>query len=292
MTWYERRASCRWSAEAALRWWMRGSAALAGGLVVLVLAFVLAEALPLLLRVGGGRLFTDASWQPTAGRFGIGPLVWGTLLVAGGAVALAAPLGIASAVFVHFYAPQALVRPYRRAVELLAGIPSVVYGLWALVVLVPLLARLRPPGTCLLAGMLVLAVMVLPTVALFADASLARLPPELWRGAAALGLGRWATVRAVALPAARAGLAAGVLLAAVRAVGETMAVLMVCGNVIAVPADGLAPVRALTAHIALEMGYAAGEHRAALFATGLVLLAMVGALVGAVHLFGRRGHHA
>ena len=164
-------------------------------------------------------------------------------------------------------------------IELLAGIPSVVYGFWGLVVLVPLIGRIQPPGTSLLAGIAILTIMILPTIALMADASLAKVPPEYLRGAAALGLSRWATIRSIVFPAAKSGLFTGVILETGRAIGETMAILMVCGNVVQTPKSLFDPIRTLTANIALEMAYATGDHRSALFVSGLVLMALIVALV-------------
>ncbi len=278
-----------------LTWVLRGCGAASAAVVVLIAAFLVTESIPGLRAVGLGRFFRDPSWHPAAaaaeGTFNLAPMVWGTLLSTAGAVLLAAPLGLLSAVFCRFYAPPALARPYRRLIELLAGIPSVVYGFWGLVVLVPLVARVRPPGASLLTGVLILALMVLPTVALTADAALESVPRRYLRGAAALGLGRWATLAGVALPAARSGVATGVILAAGRALGETMAVLMVCGNVVQVPASVFDPVRTLTANIALEMAYALGDHRSALFVSGLLLLALVSALVLAAEAVDRRRLH-
>ncbi len=262
---------------------LRGCGVVTGAVAVLIAAFLALESLPGLRRVGLGRFFSDPSWHPAPaavdGAFNLLPMLWGTLAATAGAVLLAAPLGVLSAVFSRHVAPPVLGRTYRRLIELLAGIPSVVYGFWGLVVLVPLIARLEPPGASLLAGILVLALMILPTVALTADAALEAVPRRYLRGAAALGLGRWATLAGVALPAARSGIATGVLLATGRALGETMAVLMVCGNVVQVPDSFFAPVRTLTANIALEMAYATGDHRSALFVTGLLLLILVSALV-------------
>jgi phosphate transport system permease protein len=195
---------------------------------------------------------------------------------------------VLSAIFSRFYAPEHLRTAYRRLVELLAGIPSVVYGFWGLVVLVPLIGRLQPPGPSLLAGVIILAIMVLPTIALMADAAIENVPEPYLRAAAALGLSRWGTIRGVVLPAARSGLFTGVILETGRAIGETMAILMVCGNVVQTPDSLFDPIRTLTANIALEMAYAVGDHRAALFVTGLVLMAMIVALVIAAELTARR----
>lgn len=205
---------------------------------------------------------------------------------------LAVPLGILSAVFCRLYAPPSLSRLYRRLLELLAGIPSVVYGLWGLVVLVPLIARIQAPGASLLAAILVLTLMVLPTMALAAEASLAAVPVSYLQGAAALGLSPWAILRGVMFPAARSGLFTGMILQSGRAIGETMAVLMVCGNVVQTPSSLFDPIRTLTANIALEMAYALGSHRAALFLSGLLLLGMSMALVSTAEWISRRRGYA
>ncbi|MBW3540052.1 MAG: phosphate ABC transporter permease subunit PstC [Planctomycetes bacterium] len=275
---------------------LRVCAAVAGAVVLLIVGFLVVESLPALRDVGLGRFFGDPSWHPAAGvrggRFNLVPMIVGTLLTTAGALAVAAPLGVASALFCRFYAPKFAAGAYRRIVELLAGIPSVVYGFWGLVVLVPLIARLQPPGTSLLAGIAVLSLMILPTTALVADAAIAAVPTEYLRAAAALGLSRRGTIFGVVLPAARAGILTGVLLATARALGETMAVLMVCGNVPQIPHSLFDPVRTLTANIALEMGYAMHTHRAALFVSGLVLMVLVAGLVAAAALLSRRAADA
>jgi phosphate transport system permease protein len=270
-------ARSRAATDRVLVWGQRASAALSAAVLVLIVVFVGWEAAPALGRLD---LSWGGSWHPSEGRFGLAPMLVGTLLVAGGAVALAAPAGVASGVFCRFYAPPRVASVYRAIVELLGGIPSVVYGLWGLVVLVPLIARAAPPGASVLAGVLVLGLMILPTAALVSDAALGSVPPQLLASAAALGLSRWTTVRRVALPVARSGIRTGVVLGAGRALGETMAVLMVCGNVARIPGSPFDPARTLTANIALEMAYALGDHRAALFASGLLLLGVVSGLVG------------
>lgn len=269
----------RWSTDELLCWSLRGIATIAGTIVMLIVVFLIVEALPVLHHVGLLRFFTDPSWHPAEGLYNLTPMLWGTLFAMTGSVLIATPLGILSAVFCHYYAPSVLARPYRRLIELLAGVPSVVYGFWGLVVLVPLIAEIQPPGPSLLAGILILTIMILPTIALMADASLANVPQQYLRGAAALGLPRWATIRGVVFPAVRSGLFTGVILETGRAIGETMAILMVCGNVVQIPSTIFDPIRTLTANIALEMAYAIGDHRAALFVSGLVLLAMIVALV-------------
>ena len=269
--------SC-WSTDDLLCWLLRGMAMIASTIVMLIVTFLIVEALPVLRHVGVLRFFTDPSWHPAEGFYNLTPMLWGTLFAMAGSVLIATPLGILSAVFCQYYAPTRLARPYRRLIELLAGIPSVVYGFWGLVVLVPLIGEIHPPGPSLLAGILVLTIMILPTIALMADASLANVPQQYVRGAAALGLPRWAMIRGVVFPAAKSGLFTGVILETGRAIGETMAILMVCGNVVQTPSNLFDPIRTLTANIALEMAYALGDHRAALFMSGLVLMALIIAL--------------
>jgi phosphate transport system permease protein len=273
--------------ETLLLWLLRGLALISAAIILLILFFLIWEAVPLLQQVGLSRFFTDASWHPASNEFNLAPMLAGTLLLTVASVLIATPLGILSAIFCHYYAPPAIAQLYRRLIELLAGIPSVVYGFWGLVVLVPLIGRLHPPGPSLLAGTLILTLMILPTIALVADASLASVPPEYVKGAAALGLGRWAIIRGVVLPAARFGLMTGAILETGRAIGETMAVLMVCGNVVQVPHSLFDPVRTLTANIALEMAYAVDNHRAALFVSGLVLMGLIALLVAIAEVLNR-----
>ena len=266
---------------------LRGCAALAGAILLLIVVFLVAESLPVLRHVGLAPFFTDSAWHPAEKLYNLTPMLWGTLFAMTGAVLVATPLGILSAVFCHYYAPPVVARLYRRLIELLAGIPSVVYGFWGLVSLVPLIAKVRPPGTSLLAGIIILTIMILPTIALMADAALAAVPQQLLRGAAALGLSRWATIRGIVFPSAKSGLFTGVILETGRAIGETMAVLMVCGNVVEMPRSAFDPVRTLTANIALEMSFALGDHRSALFVSGLLLMAIIVALAVAAEVISK-----
>lgn len=267
-----------------------GSIALAVAVLLgLVLMLLVGESWQVLAGGGWTRFFAGEGWFPADGQFNLLAMLWATLACSAGALLIAVPLGVSSAVFSRFYSPGWLVMPLRRIMVLLAGIPSVVYGLWGLTVLVPLVARWEPPGASLLSAMLILALMILPTVALTSEAALAAVPISNLQGAAALGLSRKGIVLGVALPAARIGILTGALLAAMRSLGETMAVLMVAGNVVQVPASLFDPVRVLTANIALEMPYATGDHRAALFASGLLLMLIVTVLAW---LAGRGGAHA
>lgn len=271
--------SSRWPADQRLAIGLGLAAALVAAILGLVVAFLSKESWPLLRDIGLTRFLTDDGWHPTEQSYGMMPMLTATLAASFGALLLAAPLGLASALFCRFYAPPALARRYRRMLGLLAGIPSVVFGFWGLTVLVPLIARWEPPGASLLAAVLILALMVLPTVALTSDTALGAVPANWLHGAAALGLSRRGMLFGVAIPAARRGIFAGILLAAARALGETMAVLMVAGNVVQSPSSLFDPVRTLTANIALEMAYATGDHRASLFVSGLLLTALVLLLV-------------
>ena len=252
---------------------------LSGSIVLLVIVFLWKESWPALNELGLVRFFTDASWHPLSDRFGLVPMIAATLATTLGAVVVATPLGIGSAIFTQFYAPPRLARWYRRLIELLAGIPSVVYGLWGLVVLVPIMANLGGTGQGLLTAICVLALMILPTVSLTADVALGSVPPIWLQGAAASGLRPWTIATQVALPAARSAIGAGVMLATARAIGETMAVLMVAGNVVKMPTSLTGPVRTLTANIASEMGYASSSHRAVLFVSGLLLMVAAAGIV-------------
>ncbi|BAZ10851.1 phosphate ABC transporter, permease protein PstC [Calothrix sp. NIES-4071] len=263
-----------------LIWILRCLGVMAGAIALLIVVFLILESLQVLNHIGFTRFFTDSSWNPSAGLYNLSPMLLGTILAMGGSVLIATPIGIISAVFLQFYAPPYVAGLYRRTIELLAGIPSVVYGFWGLVVLAPLIGKIHPPGPSLLAGIAILTVMILPTVALVSHASLAKVPVSYIQGATALGLSRWATIRKVVLPAAKSGLFTGLILETGRAIGETMAILMVCGNVVQVPKSIFDPIRTLTANIALEMAYATGDHRSALFVSGLVLMGLITLLVG------------
>lgn len=278
------------SMDTLMRCLLRIAAGLAAAVVLLILLFLALESWPALRHISLKRFFTDPLWYPGEAMYNLAPMLSGTLYAAGGALVLATPLGIASALFIAYYASPRAAGIYRRLVELLAGIPSVVFGFWGLTTLAPLINQLHPPGASLLAGILILMLMILPTIALTAHAALLAVPAEYLRNAAALGMSRWGMIRGVALPAARTGVVAGVTLAAGRAIGETMAVLMVAGNVVQHAGSLFDPVRTLAANIALEMPYAMDDHRAALFVSGLTLMLLVMALSGAAGWLGRNRH--
>ncbi|GJL65329.1 MAG: phosphate ABC transporter permease subunit PstC [Nitrospirales bacterium] len=279
MTWSRTITSSPAKGDRILFHTLRCVAGIAGILLVCILIFLIIESLPALQHIGVTAFFTDASWHPTEGAYNLLPMFIGTLFATIGAVVLATPLGICSALFCEYYAPQAMTSGYRAFIELLAGIPSVVYGLWGLVVLVPLIASLHPPGPSLLAGILILTIMIFPTVTLVSLSALHQVPKEYIQGATALGCTRWSMIHQIILPSARPGILTGVVLQTGRALGETMAILMVCGNVVQYPSSMFDPIRTLTANIALEMAYATDIHRSSLFLTGLFLLTMVIVLI-------------
>lgn len=280
------------SRDARLLWLLSASALIASGLLVLILVFLVKESWPVIQNAGISKFIRSDGWYPNEGAYGLLPMLAASMAMPALAIVMAAPLGVASALFCRFYAPPLITRMYRWAIILLAGIPSVVLGLWGLTVIVPLILAVSPPGTSLLAGGIILALMILPTVALTTEAALAAVPKSYWQGAAALGLSREATILRVALPATGASIYAGILLAVARALGETMAVLMVSGNVVQLPSSLFNPVRTLTANIALEMAYATGDHRASLFVSGLVLTALVLALAAGARRSGGQIVHA
>ena len=244
-------------------------------LLILIVVFLVQQAWPLL---ASGKLLNFLSaegWHPLEGKLGMLPMLWATLASAIGALFIALPLGMAVAVFSLYIAPKFLKPIIILVVNLLAGIPSVVFGLWGLTWLVPLLNEWHAPGASLLAAILVLSVMILPTITITTRTALAALPASYQQAAACLCLSRTTVIIEILIPAASRGIGSGVLLALARALGETMAVLMVAGNVVQTPHSLFDPVRVLTANIALEMAYAADQHRAALFASGLLLMLLV-----------------
>ena len=244
--------------------------------LALIALFTFGEGLPIVAKVGLGQFLLGTRWAPTVGSFGIFPMIVGSVAVTAGALVVGVPLGLACAIFLVEFAPLRAASLMRPAIQLLAGIPSVIYGFWGLVVLVPLIRNfLGGPGLSILAGSAILGIMILPTVISISEDALRALPPAYKEGSLALGATHWQTIWRLELPAARSGLLAAVILGIGRAVGETMAVIMVVGNAVKVPDSILDPARTLTTNIGIEMGYASGEHRQALFATGIVLFAII-----------------
>jgi phosphate ABC transporter permease protein PstC len=244
--------------------------------LLLIALFIFKEGLPFILKVGLRDFLFSSVWDPQLGRFGIYPMVVASVWITIGAMIVGAPLGIAGAIFLTEFVPTRVMSVVKPTIELLAGIPSVVYGFIGVMVLAPLIrSHLGGPGLSVLAGSIILGVMVLPTIISISTDVIAAVPHSYREGSLALGATRWQTVHMVVLKAARPGILASVILGMGRAIGETMAVIMVAGNAVKLPHSVVDSVRTLTANIALEMGYATGMHRQALFATGIVLFAFI-----------------
>lgn len=253
-----------------------------------ITGFIFKEGAPFILRVGLENFFSG-DWHPTAQRYGIGYMIIGSACVTGGALLLGVPLGVACALVLGEMCSEGLRALLKPMVEILAAIPSVVFGFIGIAVLLPWIREhLGGPGASGLAGALVLGIMILPTIVAISLDALRAVPRSYRDASLAIGATEWQTIWHVVLPAARSGIVAAVILGVGRAVGETMAVVMVTGNAVQLPHSPLAPLRTLTANLALEMAYSTGDHRAALFATGVVLFVVIVVLNAMAGLARRR----
>jgi phosphate ABC transporter permease protein PstC len=258
--------------------------------LALITAFIFKEGLPFMMKVGAKDFLLSDEWRPKEAKFGIFPMIVGSLVVTAGAMVIGVVFGLGVAILLTQFCSPRLVSVLKPCIELLAGIPSVVYGFVGVVVLVPLIREhLGGPGLSVLAAAIVLGIMVLPTVISISVDALQAVPRPYYEGSIALGATEWQTTHMVTLRAARSGIVAAIILGMGRAIGETMAVMMVAGNAIALPRSPLDSVRTLTSTIALEMGYAAGDHRRALFATGVTLFVVIMILNSAALALSRRG---
>ena len=243
--------------------------------LLLIAIFITKEGMPAFVEIGLGRFLFGGEWRPGDEQFGILTMIVGSICVAIGALLLAVPLGVTCAIFLAEVAPPRIREIFRPMVELLVGIPSVVYGLVGMVVLVPLVRELGGTGFSLLAGVIVLTVMVLPTIICISEDSIRSVPIQYKEASLALGATQWQTIWHVLLPVARSGIIAAIVLGMGRAIGETMAMIMVIGNSPIFPDSPLDSVRTLTGNIAVEIAYATGIHESALFATGVVLFIFI-----------------
>ncbi|HAV21485.1 MAG: phosphate ABC transporter permease subunit PstC [Bacillota bacterium] len=265
--------------ETLVQWSLALVALFAIAALALIIIFIFKEGSPIIARLGIVEFIMGTKWSPSRGTFGILPMILGSFWVTLSALVIGVPIGLASAIFLAEMAPSGTSRILKFAIQLLAGIPSVVFGFIGLVILVPLIRQwLGGPGFSVLAAGIVLGIMILPTIVSVCYDVFKAVPQAYREGMIALGATRWQTIRMVVLPAARPGIIAAIILGMGRAVGETMAVIMVAGNATKIPVSLLEPVRTLTSNIALEMGYAVGEHREALFATGIVLFIIIAIL--------------
>ena len=244
--------------------------------LLLIAVFILKEGVPFMFKVGLKDFLLSSDWNPQAGKFGIYPMIVASLYVTFGAMLIGAPLGVAGAIFLNEFLPKPVMRVIKPTIELLAGIPSVVFGFLGVMVLAPMIrSTMGGPGLSVLAAAVILGIMVLPTVISISTDAIAAVPNSYREGALALGATRWQSVYMVIIKAARSGIIASIILAMGRALGETMAVIMVAGNTVKIPQALTDPVRTLTANIALEMANATGMAREALFATGVVLFVVI-----------------
>lgn len=244
--------------------------------VLIITLFIFGKGAPAIGAVGFFDFIFGQEWEPLADIYGILPMILASFYATLGAIIIGVPIGILTAVFLSEIAPVWLQQLVRPAVELLAGIPSVIYGFFGLLVIVPMIdENFGGGGNSLLAAIFILGVMILPTIVTISETALRAVPIEYKEGSLALGTSHIETIFRVILPAAKSGVVAAVVLGIGRAIGETMAVILVIGNTVQIPNSVLDRARTLTANIAIEMGYAYGLHQQVLFATGVVLFAFI-----------------
>lgn len=276
------------------------SAVVSVAAVVLIIVFIFSSGFPVLKETGVRAFIFGKEWRPTSGVYGILPLLAGTLSVTLGALAIGIPTGVGCAVFLSELAGGRIAGFFRAAIELLAGIPSVVYGFFGLAVIVPAIRELILPlvqiwkpdatssGFSVLAGAMVLAIMILPTIVSISENAIRAVPREFREASLALGADQRETILRVILPAAKSGIFSSVILAMGRAIGETMAVLLITGNTAKIPGGALDSAATLTGTIAMEMSYASPSHQQALFAIGIVLFAIIVILNGIAQIVMKR----
>lgn len=248
--------------------------------VALICIFLFANGVPAMAKIGFGKFLLGRTWQAGNGLFGIFPMIIGSIYVTAGAIIVGVPIGILAAVFLARFCPKPLYRIMKPGVELLAGIPSVVYGFFGLMIIVPWVRDTFRPyyggnGLSLFSAALLLGIMILPTIISISESAIRAVPDKYYQGALALGATHERSVFRTVVPAAKSGIMAGIVLGIGRAIGETMAVIMVVGNQPRMPKGIFEGARTLTANIVIEMGYATGLHREALIATGVVLFVFI-----------------
>lgn len=246
--------------------------------VLLICVFLFASGIPAMKEIGFGQFLFSSDWSPTSepAKFGIFPMIVGSVYVTAGALVVGVPVGVLTAIFLSHFCPKKIYPLLKSCVSLLAGIPSVVYGFFGLVVLVPLVRNtFGGTGNSILTASFLLGMMIIPTIVSVAEAALQAVPESYYEGALALGSNHVRSVFCTVVPAAKSGIFAGIILGLGRAIGEAMAVIMVAGNQARVPSSILKGVRTLTSNIVMEMGYAADLHREALIATAVVLFVFI-----------------
>lgn len=262
--------------ETAMKWVFMAAASLSILAVGLICVFLFANGIPAMGKIGIFDFLLGQKWKPTSGIYGIFPMIIGSIYVTAGAILVGVPLGILCAIFLAWFCPRKLYKVIKPAVELLAGIPSIVYGFFGLVVLVPMMQHLfGGSGKGVLTASVLLGIMILPTIIGVSESAIRAVPRSYYEGSLGLGATHERSVFFAVLPAAKKGILSGVILGVGRAIGETMAVIMVAGNQPVVPGSIFSGVRTMTANIVMEMGYAADLHREALLATAVVLFVFI-----------------
>ncbi len=257
--------------------------------VILICMFLFAGGIPAIKEIGVFNFLLGTSWKPTNNLYGILPMIVGSLYVTAGALIIGVPVGILTAVFMAEFAPVSIYAPLKAVVHLMAGIPSVVYGFFGLAVLAPFIREaFGGRGMSVLTASVLLGLMILPTIISVSETSIRAVPESYYEGGLALGASHERSVFFTVLPAAKSGIFAGVVLGIGRAVGETMAVMMVAGNQAVIPDSMLSGVRTLTTNIVLEMGYSTDLHREALIGTAVVLFVFILIINLSLSLWGRR----
>ena len=256
--------------------------------VALICVFLFANGIPAIGKIGPLKFLWGETWRPSNEIFGIFPMIVGSIYVTAGAILIGVPIAILTSVFLAKYCPKQIYRPLKSATELMAGVPSIVYGFFGLVLIVPMVRdfshflvevtgnkHLNSNGSSMLTASILLGIMILPTIIGVTESAIRSIPDSYYEGSLALGATHERTIFRVILPAAKSGILAGVVLGIGRAIGETMAVIMVAGNQARMPDGLLKGVRTMTANIVIEMGYATDLHREALIATGVVLFVFI-----------------
>lgn len=262
--------------EQVMRWVFAATAAFSIAAVALICIFLFLNGLPFFTKYDLGAFLTGTTWKPANNIFGILPMIVGSIYVTAGAIIIGVPIAFFASVYLAKFCNEKLYKILKPAVELMAGIPSIVYGFFGLVVIVPIMQKLMGgSGKSVLTASILLGIMILPTVIGVAESSIRAVPDSYYEGALALGATRERSVFFAVLPGAKSGILAGVILGIGRAIGETMAVIMVAGNQPVIPGNLAMGVRTLTSNIVMEMGYATDLHREALIATAVVLFVLI-----------------
>lgn len=261
--------------------------------VFLICFFLFANGIPAIGKIGPLKFLFGTEWRPSNEIFGIFPMIVASIYVTGGAILVGVPIALFTSVFMARYCPKKIYGPLKSGIELMAGVPSIVYGFFGLILLVPLIRNVfGGTGTSMLAASLLLGMMILPTIIGVTESAIRSVPESYYEGSLALGATKERSIFFVMLPAAKSGILAGIVLGIGRAIGETMAVIMVAGNQPRMPQGLLKGVRTMTANIVTEMGYATGLHRESLIATAVVLFVFILIINLSLSLLNRRSQNA